>query len=231
VVQFGGFTVCIDCGPDLRMQLLRAGIVQVDAVLLTHEHNDHVAGLDDLRPMIHRSGKPMPVYGLPRVLDALKARFSYVFSDEPYPGAPRIELCRVEAGGKVSFGGFDVLTLSVLHGPLEILGFKFGTAAYLTDVKKLPAETLNEVTGLERLVVSALELTPHWSHLSLPECLNLLDTLQPRQAWITHISHNMPACDLLLAMLPGNVQPGFDGLVIDFDWQPSLFDKNSRHTG
>lgn len=211
----GALNLLVDAGPDLRQQMLRAKVKHLDAILLTHEHNDHVIGLDDVRPFNFRSGKAMAVYALARVANEVRRRFDYVFG-EPIPGLPRIELKEIDGLETLAFNGTSVLPVEVLHGHLPIVGFRFGDLAYLTDVKTLPPTAFPKLTGLRYLVVNALHHAPHPTHMNLQEALELIEILAPAQAWLTHISHSMGKTADLGPALPPNVQLAHDGLTIQF---------------
>jgi phosphoribosyl 1,2-cyclic phosphate phosphodiesterase len=207
--------VVIDTGPDFRQQMLRAGPEHLDAVLLTHEHNDHIIGLDDVRPYNFKQGKNMPVYGLPRVVAEVRQRFAYVFAAQRYPGAPLIELHEIAPGEALLIGERPFTPLSVMHGQLPILGFRTGTFAYLTDVKTLPATTLALLQGVRTLVLSALHHRPHHSHLNLAEALELIGIIRPERTFLTHLSHHMGLHAEVEADLPPGVYLAYDGLEIE----------------
>lgn len=207
-------SIIIDVGPDFRYQMLRAGIKAVDAVLLTHEHNDHVAGLDDIRPFnfIHR--KAMDVYALPRVLEVLENKYDYVFLADPYPGAPRINLNALDSE-TFPVNGIDIHCLPVLHGRMEVMGFKIGRFAYITDANEIPQVTLNKLKGIDILVLNALRKEPHHSHFNLNQAIEMGDRLQADQLYLTHISHSMGLHSEVRNELPEGVYLAYDGLVID----------------
>lgn len=212
LLRAGEETMVIDTGPDFRTQLLRERVKSVTGVLITHEHNDHTAGLDDLRPFCFRQKIEMPVYCLPRVATDLRERFAYAFSD--YPGVPRLDIREVSFGDRISFGGQDVELLEVAHGQLPIIGFRWGDLAYLTDVKSLPEETLARLSGVKTVIISALHHEGSHSHLSLDEALAYLHQLGCQRGVLTHFSHRMGTTAELNAKLPKGVETGFDGLVV-----------------
>ncbi len=208
-------TVVIDAGPDFRQQMLRAGVKKLDAVLITHEHNDHIIGLDDVRPFNFRQGHPMPIYAMGRVIKEIQKRFEYIFAPNPYPGAPKLQLIEIAAGQKLTIGDLPFQCLELLHGKLPILGFKTRDFAYLTDVKTIPEKSKAELTGLQHLVLNALHHQPHKTHLNLREALALLRELQPQKAYLTHISHRMGLIAEVNPTLPPGVVLAYDGLSFE----------------
>lgn len=213
MVTSGDTVVVTDAGPDFRQQMLRAGVKRLDAILLTHEHNDHVIGLDDIRPFNHRSGNPLQVYALTRVAGEVKKRFEYVFAD-PIPGLPRVDLIPVSPGDPFSIGGLEILPVGVIHGKLPIVGYRFGDFAYLTDVKYMEEEDMERLKGVKKLVINALQHEWHPTHLSLTEALELIRRIKPDQAWLTHLSHHMGLASEVGQTLPMGVSLAYDGLEI-----------------
>jgi len=195
--------------------MLRAHVQHLDAILLTHEHNDHVIGLDDVRPFNYSSGKFMAVFAQSRVLQEIYRRFDYVFGD-PIPGLPKITLNPIDAEKAISFGAFLVQPIQVLHGQLPILGFRMGNLTYLTDVKTiLPAEK-EKIKHTKYLIVNALHHRYHPTHMNLEEALDFIAEMAPEKAWLTHISHQMGKAATIAPLLPSNVALGYDGLEIQF---------------
>jgi phosphoribosyl 1,2-cyclic phosphate phosphodiesterase len=213
LVEFRDITILIDAGPDFRQQMLRAGVKHLDAILLTHEHNDHVIGIDDVRPFNFFSGQPLEVYALKRVASELEKRFEYVFG-EPIPGLPRLKLHHIVENQQLYFSGMTVETIAVMHGKLPILGFRFGSLVYLTDVKSLSEEVIQQLKGCSHLVINALQHKEHPTHLNLKECLALIERIQPQQAWLTHTSHLMGLHQFMETQLPLGVNMAYDGLEI-----------------
>lgn len=206
----------IDCGPDARAQMLRAELMDLDAVVITHEHNDHLIGLDDLRPFVFKRSAPLRIYAEARVQASIRERFAYAFAKTPYPGAPRFELVDVAPGSRLEVGGLPpVELLRVAHGRLPIVGLRVGDVAYLTDVKTLPNETLAKLRGLRHLFLSALHRREHHSHLNLAEALALADRIGALETHFIHMSHRMGFHAEVDAELPSGVSLGYDGFVVE----------------
>jgi phosphoribosyl 1,2-cyclic phosphate phosphodiesterase len=214
LLQIGKINILVDAGPDFRQQMLRAKVSDIHAILITHEHNDHVMGLDDVRPINFRYHKDMPIYALPRVLESIKKRFDYAFKPNPYPGAPQYQLHEIDSERTIFIENIPIIPLEVLHGDLPILGFRIGDFAYLTDVKTLSATTFERLKGVNTLIINALHHKPHHSHLNLTECLEVIARIQPQKAYLTHISHNMGKHAEINLTLPDNVTLAYDGLKL-----------------
>ena len=214
LVSAGDTNIVIDAGPDFRQQMLRANVKRLDALLITHEHNDHVAGLDDVRPFNFKQKMAMPVYVTPKVGDELQSRYSYAFSSNPYPGAPVFALHNMEAGKVFTVAGISVLPLTVMHGTLPVMAFRIDDFSYVTDAKTIPSDTLAQLQGTKILVLNALHHSGHYSHLNLTEALDVIAKIQPKKAYLTHVSHHMGLYDEVSKSLPGNVLLGYDGMEI-----------------
>lgn len=213
LITDGATQVLIDAGPDFRQQMLRHQVKQLDAILLTHEHSDHVIGLDDIRPFNYRSGKAMSVYALPRVTAEVRRRFEYVFT-ENIPGLPRIALECIDHNSRLQFGDISIQCIEVMHGRLPILGFRIGHLAYLTDMKSISPSELIKLKGVQYLIVTALHHTEHPTHMNLEESLHFIAQIAPKRAWLMHISHNMGLAATINPTLPDHVQLAYDGLEI-----------------
>lgn len=215
LLEHNGTNILVDAGPDLRQQMLRAGAKHLDAIFLTHEHNDHVIGLDDIRPFNFKSGHPMSVYAQERVAADIRLRFAYIFG-EPIPGLPRIALNIIDQDSSLEIKGITVQAVGIMHGWLPILGYRFGELSYLTDVKTISPDELAKLEGSRFLVINALRKKTHRTHLNLEEALELIHTIQPEHAWITHISHEMGLAEEISPLLPDGVSLAYDGLTIEF---------------
>jgi phosphoribosyl 1,2-cyclic phosphate phosphodiesterase len=218
IVQEGGATVLIDTPPELRLQLLAGGFSSIDAVAYTHEHADHINGIDDLRMFSVRRRRPLPVYGPRETLDRLRRSFDYIFDDAalPYEGTskPTLEIHEVEPGRAVRMAGVEALPLSFRHGHLRVFGYRFGKLAYLTDVKAIPDAERDQLRGLEVLVVNALWWRPHPTHLSIGEAVEAARALGARRTYLTHLTHETGHAELA-ARLPDGVKPAYDGLTLE----------------
>lgn len=214
LVETSAASITIDIGPDFRQQMLRFHDGRLDAVLMTHEHNDHMAGLDDIRPYNFLYHKDFPLYGLPRVLKDIRDRFSYVFAETKYPGSPSVVLKKIAPWDELRIGDMKIRALPVRHGALDILGYSFEKFAYLTDVKTLDEEVIEYLQGVEVLILNALHHRVHHSHLNLTEALQLVERIGPGRAYLTHISHHMGLHEEVNRQLPPNVKLAFDGLKL-----------------
>ena len=215
LLEKDGKIVTIDSGPDFRQQMLRYNAQRLDGILYTHEHNDHVLGLDDIRPLVFKSGEDMNVYGLKRVLDELHNRFPYMFAEQKYPGVPTVIENIVEEE-KFLVAGFTIEPIKVLHGPLPILGYLIDDKiAYLTDVKTIPTESLEKLRGVEVLIISALRVEQeHFSHILLDEAIRYADLIGAKQTYFTHISHHLGFHDEVEKQLPKGKYLAYDTLEI-----------------
>ena len=204
LVQYKDANIVIDCGPDFRQQMLSNPVDRLDAILFTHEHSDHTAGLDDIRPYFFRQGD-IPVYAHPRVLQSLRKRFDYIFATEDkYPGAPSVR--EVEIGNKpFKVGDISVVPINVMHNRVQVFGFRIGNFAYITDAKTIADEEVKKLKGLDVLVINALREEPHHSHFSLHDALEFIQEVRPKRSYLTHISHHLGFHAQVQASLPENV--------------------------
>lgn len=216
VVEEGGSRLLIDTSPDLRQQLLTHNITDLDAILYTHEHNDHTAGLDDVRPINFLQQKSIPAFANQRVIEDLRVRYHYVFGANAYPGSPRVELFEIEAAKKFAVGSINILPLAVIHGNLPILGFKIGSLAYITDASALPEQTMAEIAGVEILVINALQIAHHHAHFNLDQALDVAAKVGARTTLLTHMSHQLGPVEQWSQLLPEGVMAAYDGLSLTF---------------
>jgi len=208
------FNVLIDVGPDFRQQMLVNKITKIDCILLTHEHADHTAGMDDLRPFTYIHKNEIPIFALPRVIGELKKRFDYIFGADPYPGAPVLRLYPIDFGEKFEIGGRSVEAIPIIHGNLDIVGFRFGDSCYITDASKIDQEVTKQLQGLRILILNALRHKPHPAHLSLSEAMEYVDIIKPEICYLTHISHEMGLHQYTESTLPPHIRLAYDNLVI-----------------
>lgn len=214
-IEIDDLSVVVDTGPDFRYQMLRAGISELDAILITHEHNDHIIGLDDIRAFNYSLRKDIPLYTSERVLKDLKSRFQYVFHDNSYPGVPRITAHPIEASQAFAIKGIDILPIEVLHGYLPVLGFRIGSFTYITDAKTIDEEAQELIKGTEVLVLNALRFREHHSHFTVDQAIEMAHKLEAKTTYLTHISHNMGLVDKWETNLPEGIHAAFDGLVVE----------------
>ncbi|MBK7233118.1 MAG: MBL fold metallo-hydrolase [Saprospiraceae bacterium] len=213
-IQYKNVDILIDTGPDLRQQLLQNHIEELDAILLTHEHADHTAGLDDIRPLYFKNRRPIPLYAIERVVQDLQKRFQYIFGDNDYPGIPKLDLITIDQNSEFLIKGLPVRPLPVIHGQLPILGFAIGPLAYITDAKYIDHTVLDSIKGIDCLVVNALHFEEHHSHFNLQQALDTIQKIQPKVAYLVHMSHHMGKTKNLESQLPTKVFLAYDGLEI-----------------
>lgn len=218
IIEADGRRLLIDTPPELRLQLLAAGVDSVDAVLYTHEHADHVHGIDDLRMFSLRGRASLPLYGPADTVDHLRSAFRYIFDDDvkAYTGTskPRLTLHVLTAGAPVTIAGFEVLPLAFSHGHCRVFGYRVGPVAYVTDVKAVPDEERELLAGVKVLVLNALWWREHPTHLSIDEAVEAARAIGAQRTILTHLTHETSHADLLAA-LPEGVEPGHDGLTVE----------------
>lgn len=213
LIETNDKTIVIDSGPDFRYQMLRAGVQDLDAILYTHEHKDHVAGLDDIRPFNYLLKKDIHIYATDRVQHALKREFSYIFSEVHYPGLPQIDIHTIN-DQPFYIGNTEIIPLNIMHYKLPILGFRIGDFTYITDAKTISEETLEKVKGSRYLVVNALQHEQHISHFTLNEAVEFAQKVGAETTYFTHISHNLGLHAVVEKDLPSNIKLAYDGLTI-----------------
>jgi phosphoribosyl 1,2-cyclic phosphate phosphodiesterase len=218
LIEAQGTRILIDTPPELRLQLLASGIDRIDAVLYTHTHADHVAGIDDLRAFSDRTDTELPIYGSTETIVALRTSHRYIFDHAvtvlPGTTKPKLALHPLVAGKRTTVAGVEVLPLAFPHGHAPVLGFRVGDVAYVTDVKEVPAEARAQLKGLKLLVLNALRYTPHPTHLTIDEAIAVVKDLAPRRTLFTHLTHETGHAELAAA-LPRGIEPGYDGLTVE----------------
>jgi len=214
LIEWDSYTYVVDCGPDFRYQMLRAGCSKIDGILYTHEHSDHTLGLDDIRPFFFNQGN-IPIYAHKRVLKSLAQRFDYIFATEnKYPGAPSVITNRIK-NKAFMLGNLEVVPVKGKHDTLQVFGFRFGNFAYLTDMKTVSDAEIEKIKNVKILVVNALRINPHRSHFNLKEALAFIEKVQPEKAYLTHISHLLGFHDEVQQILPKNVFLAYDTLELN----------------
>ena len=206
--------IVIDTGPDFRQQMLRENITQLDAVLYTHEHRDHVAGMDDIRSFNFLQKKDMDLYGEKRVLQALRISFPYVFAENKYPGVPQVILHEIDEQ-PFNIEGVRFTPIRMLHYNMPVFGFRIKDFAYLVDANFISANEKSKLKGIKQVVIGALRKEKHHSHFTLDEAVKLFHELKAEKGYITHISHQMGLEDEYMKLLPENMRPAYDGLVLE----------------
>ena len=216
----GGTNILIDTPPELRLQLIAAGVSRVDAILFTHDHADHVHGIDDIRALSDRNDHPIDMYGPPETMERLARRFAYIFDDSikalPGTSKPEGRAHPVVSGQSIRIGDVDVTPVAVPHGPVSVYGYRIGKLGYITDAKELPDEAARAFRGVSVLVLNALFRTPHPTHLSVSEAVAAAKKIGARQTWLTHLTHRTGHAELE-AELPPGIAPAFDGLTVEID--------------
>ncbi|MFT6929492.1 MAG: phosphoribosyl 1,2-cyclic phosphate phosphodiesterase [Sediminicola sp.] len=215
MVSWDNFNYVIDCGPDFRQQMLTHKVSKIDGILFTHEHADHTAGIDDIRPFFFRQGD-IPVYAHQRVANSLQTRFDYIFAGENrYPGAPAVEVNIVENNYPFKIGNTNAIPVEAYHNRLQVFGYRIFDFVYLTDVKTISNEEVEKIKGAKVLVINALREEPHHSHLNLEEALAFVDKVKPDRAYFTHISHMLGFHEEVEKKLPKNVHLAYDNLILN----------------
>lgn len=214
MISWENYTFVVDCGPDFRQQMLASKCEKVDGIIFTHEHSDHTAGIDDIRPFNFRQGE-IPVYAHQRVIENLKNRFAYVFETvDRYPGAPSVKIIEIRNNVLFEIGNKLAIPVNVMHGDLQVFGYRIDDFAYLTDVKTIEDIEVAKLKGLKVLVINALREEPHNTHFNLEEALNFITLVKPEKAYLTHISHLLGFHEEVQKQLPPNVFLAFDNLEI-----------------
>ena len=213
LVKSATTTIVIDAGPDFRQQMLRENVDKLDAVLITHPHKDHLAGLDDTRAFQFLQGVDTPIYGNAISLQGVRNEIPYAFKDFKYPGVPDVELHEIDLT-PFTIGDIYIEPILVMHHKMPVYGFKFGDFAYITDANFIPAEEMVKVSNIKHLVLNALRIKEHISHFNLPEALDVMAALKVENGYLTHISHQLGKAEDVKPLLPLNIILAYDGLKI-----------------
>tara|TARA_Y100001954_G_scaffold36547_1_gene35509 strand:- start:45 stop:809 length:765 start_codon:yes stop_codon:yes gene_type:complete len=214
MITINNLNYLIDCGPDFRQQMLREKIQDIRAILFTHEHKDHIAGMDDVRAFNFKHQKDMDVYCDMNVQTALLREYPYVFSDNKYPGVPEVNIHQINSNKSFKIDGNLFTPIEVMHYKLPVLGFRVNDLTYITDAKTISNKEIEKVKGTRVLVVNALRISEHISHFNLKEALNFINEIKPEVAYITHVSHLMGRTEDVDKQLPDKVMLAYDGLQV-----------------
>ncbi len=206
--------IIIDCGPDFRIQMLKSKVENIDAVIFTHAHRDHIAGLDDIRAFNYILNKSIDIFGTETTMNSIKEQFPYVFVPGRYFGAPQINVNTI-SNSSFSIGDFNLIPIQVKHQDMEVFGYRIGNFSYITDANFISPDEMEKLVGSEVLVINALRNSRHVSHFSLNEALEVIEFIKPKRAYLTHISHFLGLYETVQPRLPENVFLAYDGLVID----------------
>lgn len=215
MVQSGTTTIIVDATPDFRYQMLRENVKHIDAILITHSHKDHVAGVDDSRPFQFISHKPTEIYGSKMSLEGVKSEIPYAFNEQlKYPGIPKVNLHEISSEPFV-IGDIPVIPILVWHHKMPVFGFRFGNFTYITDANRIDDSEKKKIMGSEILVLNALRNEPHLSHFTLPQAIDMVKELRIPKAYLTHISHQLGLHKAVSTLLPEDIELAYDGLKIE----------------
>ena len=221
-------TVAVDAGPDFRQQMLRENVTKLDAVLISHEHKDHIGGLDDLRPFIFRQERPMTLYVADTALPEIKREYSYAFDEHPYPGAPTYDIHRLDET-PFDIGDLHIVPIKLKHYTLTCYAFRIGNFAYVTDLSEISEEAIEKLMGVKYLIIEALQKKKHYSHLTLDEAIAIAQRVGAEKTWFTHCSHSMGLAADINRELPGGMMLAFDGMKIEI--RPETSGQKTRNDG
>ncbi len=213
MLEVNGFTFVIDCGPDFRIQMLRENVNNLDAVIFTHEHRDHIAGLDDIRAFNYVLNKKIDIYGTRQVMEAIQTEFPYIFSESRYFGAPQLTIHPIDEK-PFTVRNVEFIPIKVLHEKLPVTGFRVGDFTYITDASFISEKELEKIKGSKVIVLNALRNSRHVSHFSVGEAVDILTKLNPEAAYLTHLSHFVGLHDEVNSKLPDFIRLAYDGLTL-----------------
>jgi len=220
LLEIAGKNFCIDTGPDFRQQVLREKVKHLDAVLYTHEHRDHISGLDDIRAFNYQSKGTIPLYAPLEVIDALHQSYPYIFESN-YPGIPKVEVIEI-VENPFTVEGIEIIPIPVYHYRLRVFGYRIGNLAYITDAKTVPESSRSLIRGIDTLILNCLHESPHISHFNLEEASAFIEDVQPKVTYLTHISHHFGTHVEIQKKLPKNVFAAYDGLQVIFEINRNL---------
>ncbi len=215
LIETGEFNIVIDAGPDFRQQMLRENVRQLDAILLTHEHKDHIGGMDDVRAYNYKSRKAIDIYGDERVHRAVRREYPYVFAEHKYPGIPMMNL-KIIDDRPFYIRDVKIIPVKVYHHRLPIYGFRIGDLAYITDANYIPENSISLLRGVKYFIINALRKEKHLTHFCLSEAVSIIGEVSPLRAFVTHIGHQLGLYAEVMKELPDNIELGYDGLRIEF---------------
>lgn len=217
LIQTSRTTICVDAGPDFRQQMLRENVKHLDAILITHQHKDHIGGLDDVRSFNFLQNTSMPIYASTEAQEEIRREYSYAFveKDKLYPGAPTYSIRDINEDTPIVINDLTITPILMHHYNLISYGFRIGNFAYLTDLSDLPDFSFKKLNGVEFLVLEALGVKKHYSHLCLSEAIDLANRLQVKKAWFTHTGHSIGKAEIVNKTLPENMMLAYDGLQIE----------------
>ena len=213
LISISNYNILIDIGPDFRTQILKSNFSSVDSVLFTHQHRDHTAGLDDLRPIYYMKKKPIELYAENTVFESIKNDFKYLFFGVNYPGKPKFNLNVID-NTPFYISDINIIPIRVMHHQLPVLGYRLGNLSYITDANYISDYEKQKLLGSEVLIINSLQKAKHISHYNLTESLNIIKEIRPKRAYLTHISHGMGLHDIVQKELPNNVFLAYDNLTI-----------------
>jgi phosphoribosyl 1,2-cyclic phosphate phosphodiesterase len=216
MVEWKNKVIVIDAGPDFRQQMLTNHVKKLDAILLTHLHKDHIAGLDDVRAFNFKQKKPMDIFADALTIQQVKNEFPYVFDGTDYPGIPQMNMHLIDDNPFV-LDDIEIIPIPVLHYKLPVYGFRIDNFAYITDASYIPESSMQRLQNLEVLIINALRYEKHYSHFNVAEALEIVEKLKPKRAYFTHISHNLGLHEEVEASLPHHVFLAYDTLKIEID--------------